>query len=332
MRHATVWLGVAWVLIGASAVRAQGGPIEPPPTPGDEKFTRARERLSLEIEALKARQVLAGVELMRLDAERGRDRVKARARELGYPEVAATLEGAKPEPLDGVTIAILDVLDRPLSMPFDAPTPLEDVIKYVKSGTQSSALPEGIPIYVDPVGLQKAKKSESSPVKLNLEGVSLKRSLKLALGQLGLMYRVKDGLLTIGTEGCFDGEDERTEERRKASGGPDPAVSALDRVAPIDVPAASPLVEALERIGASANVVIVVEPRAAGMVAAATVGFRAVDLPLKFSLERILGPLGLGYTTRRAMIVVVKAAPKPPVAAPAAGGIRPEVNPAEPPK
>lgn len=91
---------------------------------------------------------------------------------------------------DPVTTAILEKLETKVSMPFAQETPLEDVIKGI---TQSPALPEGIPIYVDPVGLQEAEKSDSTPVKINLEGMSLKKSLKL----LGLTYTVKDGLMTI---------------------------------------------------------------------------------------------------------------------------------------
>ena len=95
---------------------------------------------------------------------------------------------------DPVTTAILEKLETKVSMPFPTETPLEDVIKGI---TQSPALPEGIPIYVDPVGLQEAEKSDSTPVKINLEGMSLKKSLKLLLKQLGLTYTVKDGLMTI---------------------------------------------------------------------------------------------------------------------------------------
>ena len=46
-------------------------------------------------------------------------------------------------------------------MSFPQETPLEDVLKYIKDATQDEAagLPTGIPIYVDPVGLQDADKT-----------------------------------------------------------------------------------------------------------------------------------------------------------------------------
>jgi tetratricopeptide (TPR) repeat protein len=98
---------------------------------------------------------------------------------------------------DEKTMAIIHKLDQPVSMPFQQETPLEEVIKYIKSATISPQLPDGIPIYVDPVGLQEAEKQMSSPVTLSLEGVPLKRSLKLLLKQLELTYTVKEGLMTI---------------------------------------------------------------------------------------------------------------------------------------
>src|SRR5260370_38072621 len=78
-------------------------------------------------------------------------------------------------------------------------TPLEDLLKDIKSATQGPN-DSGIPIYVDPVGLQEAEKTMTSPVTLDLEGVPLKATLRLLLKQLGLTYTVKDGLLTITSE------------------------------------------------------------------------------------------------------------------------------------
>jgi tetratricopeptide (TPR) repeat protein len=98
---------------------------------------------------------------------------------------------------DAKTKAIYDTLDQPIAMPFAQETALEDVIKYVQSATRGPELPQGIPIYVDPAGLLEAEKTLQSPVTLNLEGVPLRRSLRLLLRQLDLNYTVKDGLMTI---------------------------------------------------------------------------------------------------------------------------------------
>ncbi len=95
--------------------------------------------------------------------------------------------------------AVLTQLEEPVTMPFPNETPLEDVLKYIRSNTQSEefGLPAGIPIYVDPVGLQEAKKTLTSPIILDMEGVPLRITLTLLLGQLGLVYRVDEGVLRI---------------------------------------------------------------------------------------------------------------------------------------
>jgi hypothetical protein len=51
-------------------------------------------------------------------------------------------------------------------MKLETDTPLSDVIKYIKDATQNEAagLPSGIPIYVDPIGLQDADKSIADSV------------------------------------------------------------------------------------------------------------------------------------------------------------------------
>ncbi len=92
---------------------------------------------------------------------------------------------------------ILAKLDEPLSISFAEETPLEDVLKYVKQATTSKTYP-GIPIYVDPIGLQEAEKSMTSTVRnMDLEGIPLRRTLHLLLKQLDLMYFVDDGILCI---------------------------------------------------------------------------------------------------------------------------------------
>ncbi len=93
---------------------------------------------------------------------------------------------------------ILAMLDEPISMSFNEETPLEDVLKYVKQAT-TTATYSGIPIYVDPIGLQEAEKSMTSTVRnMDLEGVPLRVTLGLLLKQLDLEYVVKDGFLKIG--------------------------------------------------------------------------------------------------------------------------------------
>jgi hypothetical protein len=92
---------------------------------------------------------------------------------------------------------ILARLEEPVSMSFANETPLEDVLKYINAAT-TGPNDTGIQIYVDPVGLNEAEKTITSPVTLDVEGVPLRTTLRLMLNQLGLDYVVQDGLLKIG--------------------------------------------------------------------------------------------------------------------------------------
>ena len=94
------------------------------------------------------------------------------------------------------TRAILDALEKPVPMSFGDDTPLEDVLKYVKEATRGS-IKSGIPIYVDPIGLQEAEKSMTSTVRIDLKSSPLKDTLRLLLDQLDLAYVVKDDVLMI---------------------------------------------------------------------------------------------------------------------------------------
>jgi hypothetical protein len=110
---------------------------------------------------------------------------------------------------DAKTKSIIAKLDQPVAMSFPNETPLEDVLKYVKQATQDAS-DSGIPIYVDPLGMQEADKTLTSPVSIDLEGVPLRTTLRLLLKQLGLTYTVKDGFLMITSQ---ESEDQQTEIR-----------------------------------------------------------------------------------------------------------------------
>ena len=110
-----------------------------------------------------------------------------------HPASSAAADGPGKDPR---SLAILAKLEEPIAMSFPNETPLEDLLKYIKQATQGSS-GSGIPIYVDPLGLKDADKAMTSPIALDLEGVPLRRTLQLALNQLGLGYFVDDGILVI---------------------------------------------------------------------------------------------------------------------------------------
>jgi len=112
------------------------------------------------------------------------------------PELgSAPVEGRGQDPRSRRILAKLEDL---ISMSFHEETPLEDVLKHIKQATTSPDLADGIPIYVDPIGLQEAEKSMTSTVRnMDLKGVPLRRTLQLLLKQLDLIYFVDDGILCI---------------------------------------------------------------------------------------------------------------------------------------
>jgi serine/threonine protein kinase len=94
------------------------------------------------------------------------------------------------------TKAIVAKLGELILMPYDKETPLEDVLKYIQTATRGPAY-SGIPIYVDPIGLQESEQSLTSTIRISVEGVPLRTTLRLLLRPLDLNYYVDDGLLVI---------------------------------------------------------------------------------------------------------------------------------------
>ena len=96
------------------------------------------------------------------------------------------------------TQAVLKKLDEPLKLPFSEDTPYEDVLKYIRSSTQGGK-DSGVPVYLDPTAIADAGIEPSSTVRIDLEGIPLKTTLRLLLKQLRLAYCVKDGMIFIST-------------------------------------------------------------------------------------------------------------------------------------
>jgi hypothetical protein len=123
--------------------------------------------------------------------------------------VAGAVDTGPIEAPDDRSQKIAAELAKPIEMSFPNETPLDDVVAYVRQATRSPRFPEGIPIYVDPLGLQEAERSLNSTIIINVAQVPLRTSLKALLKQLGLTYQVQDGLLTITSmEATERAEDE----------------------------------------------------------------------------------------------------------------------------
>ena len=91
-------------------------------------------------------------------------------------------------------------LQQPVPMPFPEDTPIEDVLKHIRDHTRGPN-GTGIPIFVDPIGLQECERSMTSTIRnIDLEGVPLQTTVRLCLKQLGMTYAVRDGVLFITSE------------------------------------------------------------------------------------------------------------------------------------
>lgn len=100
-------------------------------------------------------------------------------------------------------------LQKVVPMNFPDETPLKDIVKFIRESTRdaNSGFPKGIPIYVDPQGLQDVDTTMDAPVTIDLDGMPLGKTLRLAIRPLGLVADIdKDGLLVITSSGCNDGE------------------------------------------------------------------------------------------------------------------------------
>ena len=108
------------------------------------------------------------------------------------------------------TAQMLAKLDEPIRMPFPRETPLVEVLRYVKRATRTPSF-SGVLIFVDPAGLQEVDHSLTSPVRIDLEGVPLRTSLRLIAEQLRLAYYVSEGNVIISSPKIIQqrGEDER---------------------------------------------------------------------------------------------------------------------------
>jgi hypothetical protein len=106
---------------------------------------------------------------------------------------------------DPENVRILKLLEQRVAMPFPTETPLETLLLHVKE-TTSALDGKGIPVYVDPIGLQEAEKSMTSTVIFDAKDVPLQTSLRVCLRQLGLAYRVKDGFVMITCDSDVESE------------------------------------------------------------------------------------------------------------------------------
>ncbi len=91
---------------------------------------------------------------------------------------------------------IMRKLDQPIPFQFPEETPLEEMLKYIRDATTDVNFP-GMPIYIDPIGLQTAEQSLSSTVRIDRDAIPVMDGLRLCLKQLGLEFGVRSGYIMI---------------------------------------------------------------------------------------------------------------------------------------
>ena len=110
---------------------------------------------------------------------------------------------------------ILERLEQPIVVSFKNETPLDEVLKYIKTVTSTPNY-AGIPVRVDPIGLAEAGITLTATVKFELERVPLKTALRRILDKLGLAYTVHKGFLVITSKASAEGSNSG---RVKPTGG-----------------------------------------------------------------------------------------------------------------
>ncbi len=101
-----------------------------------------------------------------------------------------------------LTEALLETIARPTSLHYQDGAKLDEFLKELRRATTGSpGTRAGIPIYVDPIGLQEAERSLNSTVRRppSADSLPLGEHLRHVLDPLGLQYiaKVQDGYLII---------------------------------------------------------------------------------------------------------------------------------------
>jgi hypothetical protein len=98
--------------------------------------------------------------------------------------------------------SIVNGLERQVALPLAGGARLQDALKSLRTVSVTPSLPTGIPVYVDPVGLQESGHTLASQIKPPPSGNlrTLNDQIRAVLASLGLTYVVKDGLFMITSQ------------------------------------------------------------------------------------------------------------------------------------
>ncbi len=226
---------------------------------------------------------------------------------------------AKPTtpPVPVGTNEILKRLENRIALHFPEPTPLIDVLSYIKNATKQGANDPGVPIYVDPLGLEEVQRAATSTVRIEVNGVALKEGLKQIVGQLGLVYRVKDDVLIISSPRGLEAiMRQRVNVAVDASSATKATHTKLEQPITMSFEHATPLNDVLKYIKTATkksagepDLMISVDPIALQKVQKTMMSpvFLVVTLegvPLKTSLRLLLSQLDLAYVVKNGVVSI----------------------------
>ena len=214
------------------------------------------------------------------------------------------------------TVEILAKLQEPIDMVFPRETPLGDILKYTTRATKFGDRPDdpGIPIYVDPYGLQEAQKSLTSTVTINVTGAPLKVTLPQVLARLGLAYLVGDGVLFISSSSrIVAAQTRKVALTRDGSPRTAQALTRLDDPIAMSFADDTPLIEVLKYVKRAtttpsfSGITIFVDPAALQEVDRSLTSPIKIDLegvPLRTSLRLVAEQLRLAYYVSEGNVII----------------------------
>jgi hypothetical protein len=226
------------------------------------------------------------------------------------PKAKATLAEVSPQ-----TKAIRAKLDEPIPLDFYNETTLDEVLRYIKPATKKGPNDPGLPIYIDPLGLQEVQRSLNSTVAIRVKGSPLKDSLRKVLSQVNLAYCVKDDVLFITSP-------QGVVREQKTTAVPDlddsPKTKAV--LAQLEEPIAmlfdneTPLNDVLDYVKTAAKkspddpeLPILIVPSGLEETERSlnsTIQIELENVPLKTTLRLLLKQLGLAYGVRDGRLVI----------------------------
>ena len=211
-------------------------------------------------------------------------------------------------------VPALTRLEQPVAMSFAHPTPLRDVLKYIKQATKKGPDDAGLAIHVEPFGLQEVERTMGSTVSIDVDGVPLKTTLAEVLKQLDLAYVVRDGAVFISSRNGVERERRKPEKEVRALDATPNTKDVLARLElPVSMPFANgtPFDQVLAYIKLAttsptySGIPIDVDPRGLQVVERTMWYVVWIDLdgvPLRTSLRWVLDQLGLIYVVKDGMV------------------------------